>query len=67
MVTHPQMKFLVKDVPLSTLIVDEASQIQIGDYIPVFNQYFTTLRKMCFIGDDKQCEYFFSFNFQFIN
>jgi len=60
MVTNKQMKHLVKEVPLTTLIVDEASQIQIGDYVSVFHQYATTLRKMCFIGDDKQCECPFS-------
>ncbi|KAK7033216.1 AAA-12 domain-containing protein [Favolaschia claudopus] len=40
-------------VPVHTIVVDEASQIEIGDYIPVFDK-FKTLRKMCFIGDDKQ-------------
>lgn len=42
-------------IPLCTLVVDEASQIEIGQYLPVFSDY-PTLRKVCFIGDDKQCE-----------
>ncbi|KAF7327653.1 AAA-12 domain-containing protein [Mycena kentingensis (nom. inval.)] len=41
-------------VGVNRVIVDEASQIEIGDYLPVFNTYRQTLRKMCFIGDDKQ-------------
>ena len=40
-------------VPLTTLVVDEASQIEIGNYLPVFTRYLT-IRKVCFIGDDKQ-------------
>nr|GAT46571.1 predicted protein [Mycena chlorophos] len=57
-------------VAINRIIVDEASQIEIGDYLPgiffpvtrftssdllvVLDQYGATLRKMCFIGDDKQ-------------
>ncbi|KAG2145383.1 P-loop containing nucleoside triphosphate hydrolase protein [Suillus bovinus] len=39
--------------PIRTLVVDEASQIEIGDYIPVFTSH-ASIRKVCFIGDDKQ-------------
>ncbi|KAG1747232.1 P-loop containing nucleoside triphosphate hydrolase protein [Suillus paluster] len=39
--------------PLRMLVIDEASQIEIGDYIPLFTSH-TTIRKVCFIGDDKQ-------------
>lgn len=42
-------------VPIKTLIIDEASQIEIGDYIPLFTSH-STIRKVCFIGDDKQCK-----------
>ncbi|KAH7884456.1 P-loop containing nucleoside triphosphate hydrolase protein [Phlebopus sp. FC_14] len=42
-----------RDFPLQTVVIDEASQIEIGDYIPLFNG-FTTIRKVIFIGDDKQ-------------
>lgn len=41
-------------VPVQTVIVDEASQIEAGDYLPILARYKTTLRKMVFIGDDKQ-------------
>ena len=44
-----------KIVPVQTVIIDEASQIEAGDYLPILAQYKTTLRKMVFIGDDKQC------------
>ena len=50
-----QCKF-TRIVPVQTVIVDEASQIEIGDYLPVLAKYKSTLRKMVFIGDDKQCE-----------
>jgi regulator of nonsense transcripts 1 len=43
--------------PLRTLVIDEASQIEIGDYIPLFTSH-TSIRKVCFIGDDKQCKSF---------
>ena len=49
------VKTIAKVIPLCTLVVDEASQIEIGQYLPVFSDY-PTLRKVCFIGDDKQCE-----------
>jgi superfamily I DNA and/or RNA helicase len=41
-------------VPVQTVIIDEASQIEVGDYLPILAKYQTTLRKMVFIGDDKQ-------------
>ncbi|KAF8440436.1 P-loop containing nucleoside triphosphate hydrolase protein [Boletus edulis BED1] len=39
--------------PLHTVVIDEASQIEIGDYIPIFSN-FTTIRKAIFIGDNMQ-------------
>lgn len=41
--------------PIKTLVIDEASQIEIGDYIPLLTSH-STIRKVCFIGDDKQCK-----------
>ncbi|KAJ6609215.1 P-loop containing nucleoside triphosphate hydrolase protein [Mycena sp. CBHHK59/15] len=41
-------------IPINTVVVDEASQIEIGEYIPLFIKFQSSLRKMCFIGDDKQ-------------
>lgn len=41
-------------VPVQTVIIDEASQIEVGDYLPILAKHKKTLRKMVFIGDDKQ-------------
>lgn len=41
--------------PLHTVVIDEASQIEVGDYIPLFSN-FPTVRKVVFIGDNMQCE-----------
>jgi len=44
-----------RKVPLKNIVVDEASQIEIGEYIPLFTTT-STIRKVTFIGDDKQCK-----------
>jgi hypothetical protein len=55
--THRIMQCgFTKIVPVQTVIIDEASQIEVGDYLPILGKYQTTLRKMVFIGDDKQCK-----------
>lgn len=41
-------------VPVETVIVDEASQIEIHDYIPILNKFHYSIRKLAFVGDDKQ-------------
>jgi hypothetical protein len=43
-------------VPVIKVIIDEASQIEVGQYVPLFKSFGKTLRKLCFIGDDKQCK-----------
>ncbi|KAK1236206.1 hypothetical protein PQX77_000550, partial [Marasmius sp. AFHP31] len=48
------LKKFTQAVPIQTLVVDEASQIEIGDYFHAFEVAKGTLRKMCLIGDDKQ-------------
>lgn len=45
--------------PVHTVVIDEASQIEVGDYIPLFSN-FSTIRKAIFIGDNMQCESFLS-------
>ena len=42
-------------VPVETLIVDEASQVEIGDYLVPLSKFYYSLQKIIFIGDDKQC------------
>jgi regulator of nonsense transcripts 1 len=39
-------------------MVDEASQVEIGDYVPMLCRFASSLQKMVFIGDDRQCECF---------
>ena len=56
MISHPLLSKFTRAIPMKTVIVDEASQIEIGSYIPMLIT-FSSIRKMCFIGDDKQCEY----------
>ena len=41
-------------VPVDIVIIDEASQIEIGDYMPLLSKFGKTIRKLVFIGDDKQ-------------
>jgi hypothetical protein len=57
MLSNANIKVFLKKVPMNCLVVDEASQIEIGNYITTFTEFGATLRKVCFIGDDKQWEY----------
>ncbi|KAK7681870.1 hypothetical protein QCA50_015218 [Cerrena zonata] len=45
---------IFQSFPLNTVILDEASQIEIGNYLPLLSRHGTSLRKLVFIGDDKQ-------------
>lgn len=53
MLSHPRIHMFTAKVPVRTLVVDEASQISVSDYIPPLKS-FPSLHKLCFIGDDKQ-------------
>lgn len=55
MLSNQSIHPFTRHIPLKTLVVDEASQIEVGNYISVFVKYKNTLRKTCFIGDNKQC------------
>ena len=55
-----------RTIPVKILVVDEASQIEVGNYISVFSKFESTLRKACFIGDDKQCKCIVFILFYFI-
>ncbi|KAI0784599.1 P-loop containing nucleoside triphosphate hydrolase protein [Abortiporus biennis] len=59
MLSNDRIDLFTKHVPMDTLVVDEASQIKVSDYLNPFNN-FSSLRKLCFIGDDKQCEFILS-------
>ncbi|TFK45821.1 hypothetical protein OE88DRAFT_1083984 [Heliocybe sulcata] len=45
---------ITKLIPIKYLIIDEASQIDVNDYIPVFTLFASSLEKVCCIGDNKQ-------------
>lgn len=61
MLSSNKLVKFTKQIPLKTLVIDEASQIEVGNYIPIFVKFKATLRKACFIGDDKQCMSFLLF------
>jgi superfamily I DNA and/or RNA helicase len=56
MLSNNRLAPFARIVPVQTVIVDEASQIEVGDYLPMLHRYQRTLQKLVFIGDDKQCE-----------
>ncbi|KAE9397707.1 P-loop containing nucleoside triphosphate hydrolase protein [Gymnopus androsaceus JB14] len=41
-------------IPVERLIVDEASQINVFEYMHVFHKFRKSLQKVCFFGDPKQ-------------
>ncbi|TFY60455.1 hypothetical protein EVJ58_g5145 [Rhodofomes roseus] len=41
-------------VPVETVIIDEASQIELGDYLPLLGRFGHSIKKLVFIGDDRQ-------------
>lgn len=45
-------------VPVNNVIIDEASQIEIGAYLPLLSKFGQAIRKLAFIGDDKQCTWY---------
>ncbi|KAF8206299.1 P-loop containing nucleoside triphosphate hydrolase protein [Mycena galopus ATCC 62051] len=57
MLSNPRLSTITRLVPLETLMVDEASQVEIGDFVPVLARFSPSLQKMVFIGDDKQREF----------
>jgi hypothetical protein len=54
MLSNDRIAGFTRVVPPSCFIFDEASQIEVGDYIPMLYQYRKTTQKLVFIGDDKQ-------------
>jgi len=56
MLSNPRVDEFARQVPVQTIIFDEASQIDVGDYLPILQRFQPNLQKMVFIGDDKQRE-----------
>ncbi|KAG2074300.1 P-loop containing nucleoside triphosphate hydrolase protein [Suillus decipiens] len=54
MLSNPRIDKIALQVPVETVIFDEASQIEVGDYLPLLQRFQPTLQKMVFIGDDRQ-------------
>jgi superfamily I DNA and/or RNA helicase len=61
MISSQRLRPLTQVVPVTNVVIDEASQIEISQYIPLFKSYGKNLRNICFIGDDKQCGQFHAF------
>jgi hypothetical protein len=59
MLSNRNIYLFTNKIPLKTLVVDEASQIEVGNYVSIFTDFKNSLRKLCFIGDDKQCNVLF--------
>ncbi|KAG8908762.1 hypothetical protein FRB99_003000 [Tulasnella sp. 403] len=49
-----EMNKVFETIPLERLIIDEASQIFVGDYLPLFFKFRDTLKKVCWFGDPWQ-------------
>jgi hypothetical protein len=58
MISNPKIQAagFTQLVPIVNVIIDEASQIEVGQYVPLFKTFSKSLRKICFVGDDKQCK-----------
>ncbi|KAG1821663.1 AAA domain-containing protein [Suillus subaureus] len=54
MLSNPRIDDFTRQVPVHTVIFDEASQIEVGEYLPLLQRFQHSLKKMVFIGDDKQ-------------
>lgn len=54
MLSNKRIGAFVCLVPPQTIIFDEASQIEVGNYVPVLHRFSRTVSKLVFIGDDKQ-------------
>jgi hypothetical protein len=56
MISNPKLQRvgITQVVPVVNVIIDEASQIEVGQYVPLFKTFGKSLRKICFVGDDKQ-------------
>lgn len=56
MLSNDTLDTVTQLVPLQTIIIDEASQVEAGQYLPTIIRFRPTLRKLIFIGDNKQRE-----------
>ena len=54
MISSTRIRPLTQVIPIINVVIDEASQIEISQYVPLLKSFGRTLRKLCFIGDNKQ-------------
>ncbi|KAK7033215.1 regulator of nonsense transcripts 1 [Favolaschia claudopus] len=54
MLSNTRLSAVTRLVPMEMLLVDEASQVEMGDFVPMLVKFGHALRKMVFIGDDQQ-------------
>jgi len=54
MLSNDKIAPITTVVPIQTVIFDEASQIDMTDYLPALIRFRSSIRKIVFIGDDKQ-------------
>lgn len=54
MLSNSKLSVFTGVAPIETVIVDEASQIEVGCYLPLVHHFQPTLAKLVLIGDDKQ-------------
>jgi hypothetical protein len=57
MLSHYKLHMFTAQAPIHVLVVDEASQIGTKDYLSVLNNFQESLKRIVFIGDDKQREH----------
>jgi hypothetical protein len=68
MISNPKLQFIgTQVVPVINVIIDEASQIEVGQYVPLFKSFGEILQKICFVGDDQQCQSLLQFLFPELN
>lgn len=54
MLSNPRIDMFTNKIPIKSLVVDEASQIALSDFVHPLSSL-KSLEKLSFIGDDKQC------------
>ncbi|KAI0266501.1 hypothetical protein BC834DRAFT_132011 [Gloeopeniophorella convolvens] len=54
MLSNPRLDDIFKVVPVTTLVIDEASQIDVFEFMHLFYKFSSALTKVCFFGDPKQ-------------
>jgi len=56
MMSHEDLLMFSTLIPVNNVIIDEASQIYLADYVPLLDRFSHSLKKLVLIGDDKQRE-----------